>query len=51
VALACSAGTPLAWTLVEALPETAPPEKAPKAARKRRGWTATDVVVEPGSGD
>ena len=46
VTLARSAGTPLAWTLLEALPET-----APKAGRKRRAWAAADAVVEPGAGD
>jgi len=46
VTLACSAGTPLAWTLLEADPET-----APKAPRKRRAWAASDAVVEPGTGD
>jgi hypothetical protein len=51
VTLACSEGTPLAWTLVEAdAPEKAP---APKAGRRRRTWTAAaaDVVAEPGPGD
>jgi hypothetical protein len=47
VTLACSAGTPLAWTLVEADSGTAP---APKAGRKRRRWAA-DAVAEPSSGD
>ena len=52
VRLAVSSGTPLAWTLLEAPEaETAPPEKAPKAGRKRRAWAAADAVVEPGAGD
>jgi hypothetical protein len=49
VALACSAGTPLAWTLVEAADVEAAPKEAPKRGRKR-AW-ATDVAVEPVAGD
>jgi len=49
VALACSAGTPLAWTLVEA-GEVA--ETAPKTGgRKRAAWAGAGVAVEPGAGD
>src|SRR5262249_48612197 len=56
VTLACSAGTPLAWTLVEAeaVEKDAPvPLAAARAGRKRRGWTAAvaDVVAESSSGD
>ena len=40
VALACSAGTPLAWTLVEAAGVEAAPKEAPKAGRKRAAWAA-----------
>ncbi|CAN5609620.1 hypothetical protein BH10PSE6_BH10PSE6_28620 [soil metagenome] len=47
VNLSCSAGTPLAWTLVEA----GEPDKAAKAGRKRLTWAASDAVAEPGSGD
>jgi len=52
VTLARSEGAPVAWMLIEAEAETAPPEKAPapKAGRKRRAW-ATDAVAEPASGD
>ncbi|MGE5149491.1 MAG: hypothetical protein ACM3II_05150, partial [Rhodospirillaceae bacterium] len=45
VTLACSAGTPLAWTLVEAA------DAAPKPARKRTGWAAADVAPESVAGD
>jgi len=49
VALACSAGTPLAWTLVEA-GEVA--ETAPKTGgRKRTAWAGAGVAVEPSAGD
>jgi hypothetical protein len=50
VALACSAGTPLAWTLVEAGEVAATPREAPKPGRQRAAW-ATDVAVEPSAGD
>jgi hypothetical protein len=52
VALACSAGTPLAWTLVEAadVVEEAPKE-ATKAGRKRTAWAAAGVAAEPSAGD
>jgi hypothetical protein len=46
VKLACSAGTPLAWTLLEADAET-----APKPGRRRRAWTTAEAVAEPGAGD
>ena len=45
VALACSAGTPLAWTLVEAAEAEAAPKEAPKAGRKRAAWAASGVAV------
>lgn len=47
VNLSCSAGTPLAWTLVEA----GEPDQAPKAGRKRLSWAASDALAEPGPGD
>ena len=47
VKLLRSAGTPLAWTLVEATE----PDKAPKASRKRSVWAPSDVVAEPSSAD
>lgn len=47
VDLSRSAGTPLAWTLVEA----GAPETAPRAGRKRSRWAASDVVAEPNSAD
>jgi hypothetical protein len=50
VALACSAGTPLAWTLVEAGEVADAPMEAPKRGRKRAAW-ATDVAAEPVAGD
>src|SRR6185503_18166205 len=50
VTLACSAGTPLAWTLVEAGEVADAPTEAPKRGRKRAAW-ATDVAVEPVAGD
>ena len=45
VALACSAGTPLAWTLVEAADVEAAPKEAPKAGRKRTAWAAAEPVA------
>ena len=46
VALACSAGTPLAWTLVEAGDGVeAAPKEAPKAGRKRAAWAAAEPVA------
>jgi hypothetical protein len=55
VALACSAGTPLAWTLVEAADGEAAPKDAPKEARgpgrKRAAWAASGVAAEPSAGD
>ena len=46
VALACSAGTPLAWTLVEAADVVeAAPKDAPKAGRKRAAWAAAEPVA------
>ena len=45
-----SAGTPLAWTLVEAGEGEAAPKEAPKAGRKRAAWAA-DVAMEPVAGD
>jgi hypothetical protein len=55
VTLACSAGTPLAWTLVEAAPmdrdvAEAAPTEAPKRGRKRAAW-APSGIVEPVAGD
>jgi len=47
VALACSAGTPLAWTLVEAAGMAA----APKAGRKRSARAHSGVAAEPSAGD
>jgi hypothetical protein len=47
VKLSRSAGTPLAWTLVEA----ADRDRAPTAGRKRLAWAASGVVAEPGPGD
>jgi len=47
VTLSRSAGTPLAWTLVEA----ADWDPAPTAGRKRLAWAASSVVAEPGPGD
>jgi len=47
VALACSAGTPLAWTLVEAEDVA----EAPKAGRRRAARAAAGVVAEPFAGD
>jgi hypothetical protein len=47
VKLLRSAGTPLAWTLVEA----AEPDKAPKAGRKRLAWTPSGAVAEPSPAD
>jgi hypothetical protein len=59
VALACSAGTPLAWTLVEADDadpvRAAAPQDAPREARRpgrrRAARAAADVVAEPSAGD
>ena len=51
VTLACSTGTPLAWTLVEAGELAEAPKEAPKPGRKRAAWAASDVVVEPSAGD
>jgi hypothetical protein len=52
VMLARSAGTPFAWTLIEAgeAEETPAPTPAP-SRRGRAKWTASDVVAEPSSGD
>jgi hypothetical protein len=47
VTLSRSAGTPLAWTLVEADPDKAAPEKTPKPGRSRRSWAA----AAPSAGD
>ncbi len=47
VTLARSAGTPLAWTLVEAA-DTA---EAPTTVRKRSAWAVSDAVAEPSAGD
>ena len=47
VTLARSAGTPLAWTLVEAA-DTA---GAPTTVRKRAAWAVSDAVAEPSAGD
>jgi hypothetical protein len=47
VRLSRSAGTPLAWTLVEA----AEADRAPKAGRTRLAWAGADVVAQPGPGD
>lgn len=47
VNLSCSAGAPLAWTLVEA----GEPDRAPKAGRTRLTWAAPDSVAELHSGD
>lgn len=47
VDLTCSAGTPLAWTLVEA----GALDRAPKASRKQSTWAASDAVAELTSGD
>jgi hypothetical protein len=48
VRLSRSAGTPLAWTLVEAAAE---PDRAPKTGRKRPAWATPDAVAEPGAAD
>lgn len=48
VTLACSVGTPAAWTLVEAADV---PEAAPKAGRRRAAWAPADVATEPSAGD
>jgi len=46
VALACSAGTPLAWTLVEAADVVeAAAKETPKAGRKRAAWGAAEPVA------
>ena len=46
VALACSAGTPLAWTLVEAANGVeAAPKDTSKAGRKRAAWAAAEPVA------
>lgn len=50
VMLARSAGTPYAWTLIEAAAEMDEAPVAP-ARRGRAKWTAADVVAEPSSGD
>ncbi|MBS0527647.1 MAG: hypothetical protein JSS04_28755 [Proteobacteria bacterium] len=50
VTLACSTGTPLAWTLVEAA-DADRERTAPKAGRRRAARAAADVVAEPSAGD
>lgn len=50
VMLARSAGTPFAWTLIEAAAEMDAAPVAP-ARRGRAKWTAASVVAEPSSGD
>jgi hypothetical protein len=51
VTLACSTGTPLAWTLVEAGEREEMAKEAPRPGRKRAAWAASDVAVEPSAGD
>jgi len=51
VTLACSAGTPLAWTLVEAGPSDRVVAPAARTGRKRSAWAGADAVAEPVAGD
>ena len=51
VALACSAGTPLAWTLVEAGEVSRRRRRKRRSAGRKRAAWATDVAAEPVAGD